>query len=134
MIDVTIDDLMQSETAKRMGIDNSLPVGRGAKYMASLGLVVDVLNDIQKRFGKPVVVTSGYRCEALNVAVGGVPNSQHMLGEAVDFFVPTVPLLSVFSYVLDNVEFDQVIMYRRKRIIHLSVRPWGRVRKMAFVR
>ena len=134
MIDVTINDLMQSETAKRMGIDNSLPVDREAKCMASLGLVVDVLNDIQKRFGKPVVVTSGYRCEALNAAVGGVPNSQHMLGEAVDFFVPTVPLLSVFSYVLDNVEFDQAIMYRRKHIIHLSVRPWGCVRKMAFVR
>lgn len=134
MVDVTINDLMQSETAKRMGIDNSLPVGRGAKYMASLGLVVEALNDIQKRFGKPVVVTSGYRCEELNKAVGGVPNSQHMLGEAVDFYVPEVPLLSVFSYVLDNMEFDQVIMYRRKRIIHLSVRPWGYVRKMAFVR
>lgn len=134
MVDVTINDLMQSETAKRMGIDNSLPVGRGAKYMASLGLVVEALNDIQKRFGKPVVVTSGYRCEALNAAVGGVPNSQHMLGEAVDFYMPEVPLLSVFSYVLDNVEFDQVIMYRRKHIIHLSVRPWGCVRKMASVR
>lgn len=134
MVDVTINDLMQSETAKRMGINNSLPTGGEAKCMASLGLVVDVLNDIQRKFGKPVVVTSGYRCEALNKAVGGVPNSQHMLGEAVDFYMPTVPLLRVFGYVLDNVEFDQAIMYRRKHIIHLSVRPLGCVRKLAFVR
>lgn len=134
MVDVTINDLMRSETAKRMGINNSLPAGREAKCMASLGLVVDVLNDIQRKFDKPVVVTSGYRCEALNKAVGGVPNSQHMLGEAVDFYVPTVPLSEVFSYVLDNVGFDQAIMYRHKHIIHLSVRPSGCVRKMAFVR
>lgn len=134
MVDVTINDLMQSETAKRMGINNSLPAGREAKCMTSLGLVVDVLNDIQRKFGKPVVVTSGYRCEALNKAVGGVPNSQHMLGEAVDFYVPAVPLLRVFGYVLGNVEFDQAIMYRRKHIIHLSVRPSGCVRKTVIVK
>ena len=134
MIDVTINDLMQSETAKRMGIDNSLPADRKAKYLVSLELVASVLNSIQRHFDRPVVVTSGYRCEALNKAVGGVPNSQHMLGEAVDFYVHGVRLLEVFCYVLDNVEYDQAIMYRRKHIIHLSVRPLGCVRKTAIVK
>lgn len=134
MTDVTVTDLMRSETAKRMGIDNSLPAGREAKYLVSLEIVVEVLNGIQRRFDSPVVVTSGYRCEALNKAVGGVSNSQHMVGEAVDFFVRGVALFDVFTYILDNVEYDQVIMYRRKHIIHLSVRPLGCVRKVANVK
>lgn len=134
MDDVTIADLMMSATAKRMGIDNSLPAGREAKYVCAMELVVSVLNRIQRHFGYSVVVTSGYRCEALNKAVGGKPNSQHMLGEAVDFFVHATPLLEVFEYVLDNVEFDYMILYRHKRIIHLSVRPSGCVRKTATVK
>ena len=134
MIDVTINDLMQSGTAKLLGIDNSLPAGREAKYVCAMELVVSVLNRIQRHFGHSVVVTSGYRCEALNKAVGGVPNSQHMLGEAADFFVCATPLSEVFEYILDNVEFDQAILYRHKRIIHLSVRPLGCMRKMAIVK
>lgn len=134
MVDVTINDLMRSETAERLGINNSLPADRKAKYLVSLEIVVEVLNDIQRRFDSPVVVTSGYRCEALNRVVGGASNSQHMVGEAVDFFVRGVTLFDVFIYILDNVEYDQVIMYRRKHIIHLSVRPLGCVRKTAIIR
>lgn len=134
MTDVTIANLMMLETAKRMGIDNSLPAGREAKCVCAMELVVSVLNRIQRHFDRPVVVTSGYRCEALNKAVGGVPNSQHMVGEAADFFVHATPLFEVFEYILDNVEFDQAILYRHKRIIHLSVRPSGCVRKTAIVK
>lgn len=125
---------MMSATAKRMGIDNSLPAGREAKCVCAMELVVSVLNRVQRHFDHSVVVTSGYRCEELNKAVGGVPNSQHMLGEAVDFFVCATPIVEVFDYILDSVEFDQVILYKKKRIIHLSVRPLGCVRKTAIVR
>lgn len=131
MIDVTIASLMWSNTARALGISNRLPAGKEDKCISSMRLVVSVLNQVQRYFNSQVVVTSGYRCEELNKAVGGVPYSQHMLGEAVDFYVAGISLYNVFKYIVDNVEYDQCIMYRHKGIIHLSVRPAGCVRKVA---
>ncbi len=134
MKEVTINDLMRSVTAQMLGIDNTFPAGRRVKCVASLELVVAALNKIQERFNSPLVITSGYRCEALNKAVGGVPNSQHMLGEAADFYIVGVSLPQVFYYIVNNMEFDQCILYRRKKIIHISVRPSGYMRKVSIVR
>jgi len=43
-----------------------------------------VLDPLREAFGKPIVVTSGYRCQKLNRAVGGAARSQHITGEAAD--------------------------------------------------
>ena len=134
MVDVTVNDLLRSETAKRMGIDNSMPADREVECLNSLKIVAGILNDVQRYFNSPVVVTSGYRCEALNKAVGGVPNSQHMIGEAADFYVDGVPLHRVFYFLVSCIEFDQCILYRKKNIIHISVRPSGCMRGVSYVR
>ena len=47
-------------------------------------LVEDVLDPLRERYGKPIVVNSGYRCAKHNKEVGGVANSQHLRGEAAD--------------------------------------------------
>ena len=47
-------------------------------------LVATILDPLRERYGKPINVNSGYRCQALNKAVGGVRNSQHLTGEAAD--------------------------------------------------
>lgn len=47
--------------------------------------LVELMNKIREQFGRPIVVTSGYRSEAHNEAVGGVKNSLHVLGQACDF-------------------------------------------------
>ena len=47
-------------------------------------LVANVLDSLREAYGKPIYVNSGYRCEKHNKAVGGVPKSQHMRGEAAD--------------------------------------------------
>lgn len=47
--------------------------------------LVDLMNAIRTEFGKPIVITSGYRSEEHNVEVGGVRNSLHTLGQACDF-------------------------------------------------
>lgn len=53
--------------------------------------LVDLLDQIREYFGKPVVITSGYRTKSHNAAVGGVSNSQHTLGKAADIQVTGVP-------------------------------------------
>ena len=49
-------------------------------------LVDNVLDPLREAWGGPIRVNSGYRCTKLNKAVGGTPNSQHLLGEAADIY------------------------------------------------
>lgn len=71
----------RSETATRLGIDNAVP----ATLRGNIEALVDkVLGPLREAWGKPIVVTSGYRCAALNRAVGGVPTSMHLSGHAAD--------------------------------------------------
>lgn len=72
---------MFSITANNHGINNA----PNAEAKAALKrLAVEVLQPIRDAWGKPIVVTSGYRCPKLNACVGGVKNSQHVLGQAAD--------------------------------------------------
>lgn len=64
--------------------------------------LVDILTKIRKHYNQPVIINSGYRCEAHNKAVGGSANSQHFKGSAVDFIVKNTPTESVWEYVLDK--------------------------------
>lgn len=77
----TLEELVFSVTANNHGINNK----PGDEATACLRrLAVEVLQPIRDAWGKPIVVTSGYRCPALNKAVGGVANSQHIYGQAAD--------------------------------------------------
>ena len=77
----TIQELTASATAERLAIDNTPP--RAAQQMLTI-LVEQILDPIRRRYGAPIIVTSGYRCPALNTAVGGVANSHHIVGCAAD--------------------------------------------------
>ena len=77
----TIQELTKSATAERLAIDNTPP--RAAQRMLTI-LVEQLLDPIRRRYGAPIIVTSGYRCPALNTAVGGVANSHHIVGCAAD--------------------------------------------------
>ncbi len=77
----TIRELTKSSTAARKGINNA----PNAAIVTSLTALVDnVLDPLREKFGAPIIITSGYRCPALNRAVGGATNSQHTKGEAAD--------------------------------------------------
>ena len=77
----TIKELTRSTTATLRGIDNT----PSQQVIDNLTALVDnVLDPLREAWRKPIRVNSGYRCRALNKAVGGVPASQHMRGEAAD--------------------------------------------------
>ena len=62
------------------------------------GTLTVVLQCIREHFGKPVVITSGYRTAAHNAVVGGAKSSQHLLGRAADIRVPGVSVEDVAAY------------------------------------
>ena len=84
----TLQELSKSATAERLAIDNTPP--RAAQQMLTV-LVEQLLDPIRRRYGAPIIVTSGYRCPALNTAVGGVANSHHIVGCAADIVGETHP-------------------------------------------
>ena len=77
----TLDELTRSETAKRRNIKN---IPNEEQRLNLIALVGAVLDPLREKWGRPIIVTSGYRCVAVNKSVGGVTGSQHVKGEAAD--------------------------------------------------
>ena len=80
----TLEELTKSSTAKRLKIDNT----PSEEVLKNLQYGVDmVLDPLRRIIQKPIIITSGYRCEKLNKAVGGVSNSWHQQGNAADIHI-----------------------------------------------
>ena len=80
----TIEELYASKTAKDKGINNMPSV----REMVNLVyLAAYVLEPLRKAMGEPIKIGSGFRCQQLNKAVGGVSNSQHLTGQAADLCI-----------------------------------------------
>lgn len=82
----TIVDLIKSTTADHLNIDNH-PSDEVREELELTVCKVNLISLIAHAYGTTIRVTSGYRCKRLNQAVGGVNNSLHMQGRAVDFVV-----------------------------------------------
>lgn len=82
----TYNEMTQSATAYRLGINNN--PDREA-YINLCTLCDDVLEPVREEWGKALRINSGYRCTALNKAVGGSPRSYHIKGMAADIHVST---------------------------------------------
>ena len=67
-------------------------------------IVVDVADRIREHFGKPVIVSSGIRCPKHNKNVGGVSNSRHLYGKAMDICVQGVPSSTLLAYIKQQPE------------------------------
>lgn len=88
-------------------------------------LTENVLQSLRDAWGKPLKVNSGYRCKALNAAVGGVPTSQHVKGEAADIAAGDPVKLARLAVKL-GLPFDQMILY--PTFVHFSHRLNGEQR------
>jgi len=103
----TLGELIRSETADRLGIDNMPP----AEIIPKLKhLCVEILEPIRQHYGKPFRPNSGYRSPEVNQAVGSSTTSQHCKGEAVDIEIPGVSNYELAVWIRDNLTFDQVIL------------------------
>ena len=99
-------EMTRSQTASRRGIPN---IPNRAEVAALKLLCERVLEPVREHFGKPVVVTSGFRSVALNRAIGGSASSQHCRGEAADFTVPGISNIEVCRWLEKNLNYDQLI-------------------------
>jgi uncharacterized protein YcbK (DUF882 family) len=71
--------------------------------------------------GKPIMISSGFRCKALNDAVGSKDTSQHRTGFAADFRVPGMtPDEVVRAVIASGIGYDQIIR-EFDRWTHISV-------------
>ena len=104
----TIDELCYSDVAKAKGIDNT-PSKQVRKNLQEL---INFLNPLRESWGSPILISSGYRCEELNTAVGGSETSVHVLGWAADLVPQNGELENFKQFVIDYLkdkDFDQYI-------------------------
>lgn len=102
-----ISELIYSETAVKNNINN-MPDINSLDNM--LELIVYCLQPIRDKLQKPMVITSGYRNSQVNKLVGGVSNSAHLYGQAVDFTVSEMTPAQVVDFIKKSgVEYDQLI-------------------------
>lgn len=88
--------------------------------------LINLLEQLRANIGGlPLYVNSGYRCPVHNAAVGGVSNSQHMLGNAADIARPTQLSFEDFRWYVEQLPFDGIGLYYAGDFIHCDVRHGG---------
>lgn len=118
-----LNEFTDSFTAERLGIDNHPdPLAQ-----ANLFKVAELMEQVRKLLGgKPIIINSGYRGEALNRAVGGSRVSDHLRGEACDFVCPGfgTPLQICALIAKSGIKFGQLIW--EGSWVHISLPNRGR--------
>jgi len=113
----TINELTRSATARRFGIDNTPPQWA----ISNLSRLIDtVLDPARELLDAPIYVNSGYRCEKLNKAVGGVPRSYHLAGRAADLTTGTIEGNRRLYQILKTLPHTELIWERGGTWIHVA--------------
>lgn len=104
----TIEEMYASDTAKRLGINNKPSVQQMVNLVY---LCAYVLEPLRVAMNEPIKIGSGFRCQQLNKAVGGVYNSQHLKGQAADLCIDgdIEKGKRWFNYIKEHLPFDQLI-------------------------
>jgi len=101
----TLREFVISQVAIRLGIDNT----PSEKIVQNLkDLCQNVLQPLRNEYGKPIYISSGYRCRVLNRAIGGSDDSDHIFGRAADIDVGEDNIL-LFAMIYKHLDFDQLI-------------------------
>jgi hypothetical protein len=103
----TLKELTKSDTATRLGIDNT----PNDEALENLKLLCEkVLQPVRDHFGKSVTVNSGYRSPESNAAVGGSKTSDHCKGQACDLEIDGIPNPELAQWIMDNLDYTQLIL------------------------
>ena len=103
----SLTELTKSQTAIRKGINNT-PSPTHQENLKSL--CTHVLQPVRDHFSRVVSVSSGYRSEALCLAIGSKTTSQHAKGEAADFEIYGLSNKELADYINKNLDYDQLIL------------------------
>jgi hypothetical protein len=119
-LNFTYKEMIKSETALRKGIEN---IPNEYQILNIQLLAQEVLQPLRNEFG-PIKINSGFRCEELNIAIGGSPNSNHCRGEAADInLLSNISLMIIINIIYKYLEFDELIAeYFPYGWIHVSYR------------
>ena len=130
---LTLREAIKSNTATRLGIDNTPEEWEIHNLRA---VAENVFQPVRDHFGVPIAVSSGYRSKKLNRAIGGSKYSQHVIGEALDLDADVygkVTNAEIFNYIKNNLEWDQMIWEfgddEEPNWVHVSYKESGRNRK-----
>ena len=109
----TLDELCKSSTAVRLNIDNT---AYDPDVISNLKEVTrNILQPLRDKYEIPFSPNSGYRSPTLNEAIKGSPKSQHCDGKAVDIEMPTIDNSVLAHWIINNLEFDQLILEYYKK-------------------
>lgn len=120
----TLKEFIKSNTAKAHNIDNTPTF----EIVANLHRLSEfILTPTRCKYGKPIIVTSGYRCTELNTLVGGVKNSQHLYGCAADLVC--ADMRTLFNLLRTNQYVDQLLYESNGKStwIHVSIANNGKL-------
>lgn len=116
------EEMSYSRIAVVNGLDNEPP----PEALHALGyLSLHLLEPLRKLYNAPIAILSGYRSEPVNRLAGGVATSQHRKGEAADCYVPEGPGHLLNLLIKSGLVFDQAILYKKRRFLHLSLKEKG---------
>lgn len=103
-------EAFKSNQAIKLGINNTT---NDSEILANMRYVaLNVFEPLRKHFNRPIGISSFYRSSALNKAIKGAKNSQHLTGEAIDIDADIYGGISnaeIFNWIKNNLEFDQLI-------------------------
>ena len=103
----SLKELTSSQTAERKGINNT-PSTEHQENLKSL--CTHVLQPVRNHFNRVVSVSSGYRSEALCLAIGSKITSQHAKGQAADFEIYGLSNKELADWINKNLDYDQLIL------------------------
>lgn len=120
----SIAEFLRSDASEKYQVSNIPGDEELLKVLTNINALVNsVLDPLRAMIGRPIIITSGYRSRQINELVGGSKTSQHLTGKAADFHVQgfTPQQMNVVYQTIQMLfDFDQLIFYPSKNIIHVS--------------
>ena len=117
-------EFFKSDVAEKHQVKNIPDDAQLSQVLGNIkALVLNILDPLRARVGRPIIITSGYRSQRVNELVGGSMSSQHMAGKAADIHVQgytSQQMDIVYQTIQMCYDFDQLIFYPSKNIIHVS--------------
>lgn len=117
-------EFFSSDVAEKHQVKNIPDDAQLSQVLGNIkALVLNVLDPLRAMIARPIIITSGYRCQRVNELVGGSKTSQHLVGKAADFHVQGYTpqqMDMIYRTIQMYYDFDQLIFYPSKNIIHIS--------------